>query len=103
MFYTRYCYAKKDSLHLVIEPVLVHIVGKKNYVADMLSRTRYVHEEEMETHEVDESTEDSDYDYVLGIDEASIDSEALLFEANQYKGRLRDIGIYLSTLRRQEG
>ena len=48
-----------------LNPVLVHIIGKKNFVADMLSRARYVHEEEMETHEVDESTEDSDYGYVL--------------------------------------
>ena len=86
-----------------LNPVLVHIIGKKNSVADMLSRARYVHEEEMETHEVDESTEDSDYGYVLATNGANTDGEALPFEANQYEGRLRDIGIYLSTLRRQEG
>ena len=83
--------------------VLVHIIGKKNSMADMLSRARYVHEEEIETHEVDESIEDSDYGYVLATNGASIDGEALPFEANQYEGRLRDIGSYLSTLRRQEG
>ena len=86
-----------------LNPMLVHIIGKKNSVADMLSRARYVHEEEMETHEVDESTEDSDYGYVLATNGANTDGEALPFEANQYEGRLRDIGIYLSTLRRQEG
>ena len=86
-----------------LNPVLVHIIGKKNSVADMLSRARYVHEEEMEIHEVDESTEDSDYGYVLATNGANTDGKALPFEANQYEGRLRDIGIYLSTLRRQEG
>ena len=86
-----------------LNPMLVHIIGKKNSVADMLSRARYVHEEEMETHEVDESTEDSDYGYVLATNGANTDGEALPFEANQYEGRLRDIGIYLSTLRKQEG
>jgi hypothetical protein len=48
-----------------LNPVLVHIIGKKNSVADMLSRARYVHEEEMETHEVDEDDDDDDYGYVL--------------------------------------
>ena len=82
--------------------VLVYIIGKKNSMADMLSRARYVHEE-METHEVDESTEDGDYGYVLATGGTSTNDEALPFEENQYEGRLRDIGIYLSTLRRQEG
>ena len=83
--------------------MLVHIIEKKNFVADMLSRARYMHEEEMETHEVDKSTEDSDYGYVLATNGASTDGEALPFETNQYEGRLRNIYIYLSTLRTQEG
>ena len=62
-----------------------------------------MYKKEMETHEVDERSEDIDYGYVLATNGASIDSEALPFESNQYEGRLRDIGIYLSTLRRQEG
>ena len=70
-------------------------------MADIFSSARYVHEEEMETYEVDESTEDSDYGLVLATGGASMDGEALPFEANQYESRLRDIGIYLSTLRRQ--
>ena len=65
-----------------LNPVLVHIIGKKNFVADMLSRARYVHKEEMEIHEVDESTKDSDYGYVLTTNEAKTDGEALSFEAN---------------------
>jgi hypothetical protein len=86
-----------------LNPVLVHIIGKKNFVADMLSRVRYVQEEEMETHEVDEDDDDDDYGYVLATSGANTDGETLPFKADQYEGRLRDIGIYLSTLKRQEG
>jgi hypothetical protein len=86
-----------------LNPVLVHIIGKKNSVADMLSRARYVHEEEMETHEVDEDDDDDDYGYVLTTSSTNTDGETLPFKADQYEGRLRDIGIYLSTLKRQEG
>src|SRR5450759_1456029 len=69
----------------------------------MLSRARYVCEEEMETQEVDEDNEDDDYGYVLATGGAHTDDETLSFEANHYEGRLREIGIYLSTLKRQEG
>jgi hypothetical protein len=86
-----------------LNPILVHIIGKKNSVADMLSRARYVHEEEMETYEVDEDDDDDDYGYVLATSSANTDGETLPFKADQYEGRLRDIGIYLSTLKRQEG
>ena len=57
----------------------------------------------MEIHEVDESSENIDYRYVLATNRASTNAEALPFEANQYEGRLRDIDIYLSTLKRQKG
>ena len=72
-------------------------------MADMLSRIRYVYKEEMETHEVDEDNEDDDYGYVLATKGANIDGETLPFKADQYEGKLRNIGIYLSTLKRQEG
>ena len=86
-----------------LNPVLIHIIGKKNSVADMLSRARYVHKKEMEIHEVDEDNEDDDYGYVLATSGANTDGETLPFKADQYEGKLRDIGIYLSTLKRQEG
>ena len=86
-----------------LNPILVHIIGKKNFVADMLLRARYMHQEEMETHEVDEDNEDDDYGYVLATKGANIDGETLPFKADQYEGKLRNIGIYLSTLKRQEG
>jgi hypothetical protein len=60
-----------------INPVLVHIIGKKNSVAYMLSRTRYVREKEMETQEVDEDNEDDDYGYVLVTSGTNTDGEAL--------------------------
>ena len=71
-------------------------------MTDMLLGARYVHEEEMETYEVKDS-EDNIYDYVLATNGTSTNGEALFFEANQYEGRLKNIGIYLSTLRKQEG
>jgi hypothetical protein len=86
-----------------LNPILVHIIGKKNYVADMLLRARYVHEEEMETHEVDEDDDDDDYGYVLATSSTNTNGKTLPFKADQYEGRLQDIGIYLSTLKRQEG
>ena len=86
-----------------LNPVLVHITGKKNSVADMLSRARYVCEEEMETQEVDDDNEDDDYGYVLAIGEANSNVEVLPFRVELYDGRLKEIGLYLSTLKRQEG
>ena len=86
-----------------LNPVLVHITGKKNCVADMLSRARYICEEEMEAQEIGEDNEDKDYGYVLATDGTSANDGELPFRANLYEGRLREIGIYLSTLKRQEG
>jgi hypothetical protein len=57
----------------------VYIIGKRNFVADMLFRVRYKHEEEIETHEVDE---DDDYCYVLAISGTNTDGEILLFKAD---------------------
>ena len=86
-----------------LNPVLVYITGKKNSVADMLSRARYIGEEEMEAQEVGEGNEDESYGYVLATDGASSSNGDLPFKEDLYQGRLRDIGIYLSTLKRQEG
>jgi hypothetical protein len=65
-----------------LNPILVYIIGKKNFVADMLSRAKYVHEEEMETHEVDEDDDDDDYGYVLATSGANTDGESLPFKAD---------------------
>jgi hypothetical protein len=79
--------------------VLVYIISKRNSVTDMLSRTRYMREEEMETQKVDK---DNDYGYIMATTRANTDSETLPFKVDQYEGRLRDIDIYLSTSKRQE-
>jgi hypothetical protein len=51
----------------------------------LLSRIRYVHEEKMETHEVDEDNEDDDYGYVLATSGTNTDGEILSFKADQYE------------------
>jgi len=84
-------------------PVLIHITGKENSVADMLSRARYMCENEMEAQEISDDYENEDYGYVLGVDGASTSDDDLPFKKQLYDGRLKDIGIYLSTLKRQEG
>jgi Integrase zinc binding domain/RNase H-like domain found in reverse transcriptase/Reverse transcriptase (RNA-dependent DNA polymerase) len=83
-----------------LNPVLVHITGKKNSVADMLSRARYMFEEEMEAQEIGDDYED--YGYVLTTNGANTSDGNLHFRMDLYEGRLRDIGIYLSTLKRQD-
>lgn len=85
-----------------LNPVLIHITGKKNSVADMLSRARYSSEDEMMVQEGDgESDEDEDA-YVLTTKVAEEYDKTLPFEAELYEGKMKDIGLYLSTLKRQE-
>ncbi|KAL3702292.1 hypothetical protein R1sor_020314 [Riccia sorocarpa] len=75
-------------------PQLKHIAGKKNVVADMLSRARYEGEEEMVlTAEEEERRE--------AWCQISV-SEVLPFSEYLYSGRLRDIGFYLSSLEKRE-
>ena len=84
-----------------MNPVLVHIEGKKNSVADMLSRARYSNEDEMTGRE---DVEDLLHGgYVVMIDAENSSTNALPFMAELYDGRLRDIGLYLSTMRQQGG
>lgn len=82
-----------------LNPVLVHIEGKKNSVADMLSRARYFKEEEMMAYGDDEELLHGGY--VMSIDGESSSTRALPFKNELYEGKLRDIGLYLSTMERQ--
>jgi len=84
-----------------LNPVLVHIEGKKNCVADMLSRARYFNEEEMEAQETGEELLHGGY--VMTTNGESSSTRALPFKAELYEGKLKDIGLYLSTMERQEG
>ena len=84
-----------------LNPVLKHIAGKMNPVADMLSRARYFDEEKMMAH--GESEDFTGEGYVLATNTENVVDEVLPFRDELYGGRLRDIGLYLSTLKRQEG
>ncbi|KAL3688737.1 hypothetical protein R1sor_015046 [Riccia sorocarpa] len=75
-------------------PELKHIAGKENVVADMLSRARYEGEEEML-----QAAEEEDRREALC--QVSI-SEVLPFRDYLYSGKLRDIGLYLSSLEKRE-
>ena len=84
-----------------LNPVLKHITGKMNPVADMLSEARYFDEEKMMAH--GENEDFTDGGYVLATDIENVVDEVLPFKDELYGGRLRDIGMHLSTLKRQEG
>ncbi len=84
-----------------LNPILMHIAGKENSVADMLSRARYFHGNEMMAHEGTEELLDEGY--VLALDGEGSNNGDSPFKMELYDGRLRDIGLYLSTLKRQEG
>ena len=81
--------------------VLKHITGKMNPVADMLSRTKYFDEEKMKA--LGENEDFRDGGYVLATNTENVVDEVLPFKDELYEGKLRDIGMYLSTLKRQEG
>ena len=84
-----------------LNPVLKHITGKMNHVTDMLSRARYFDEEKMMAH--GENEDFTNGGYVLDTDTENVVDEVLSFKDELYGGRLRDIGLYLSTLKRQKG
>ncbi|KAL3694970.1 hypothetical protein R1sor_008621 [Riccia sorocarpa] len=75
-------------------PQLKHIAGKKNVVADMLSRARYEGEEEMVLTAKEEERREA-------WCQVSV-SEVLPFREYLYNGRLCDIGFYLSSLEKRE-
>ena len=83
-----------------LNPILKHITSKMNPVADMLSKARYFDEEKMMTH--GKSEDFTDGGYVLAIDIENVIDEVLSFKNELYGRRLKDIGLYLSTLKRQE-
>jgi len=85
-----------------LNPVLVHITGKKNSVADMLSRARYTFEDEMMAYEKGECEEKKSLGYLFATDGVEIEDDVQIFHEDLYEGRLKDIGIYLSTMKRQD-
>lgn len=69
-------------------------------MANILSRIKYICEKKMETQEISKDNKDEGYSYVLGSIKASISSKYYYFEEDFYRDKLRDIRIYLSTIRK---
>ena len=69
-------------------------------MADILSRVKYFDEKDMMTH--GESEDLIDGGYVLATETKHVADEVLLFQDELYERRLTEIGLYLSTLKRQE-
>ena len=69
--------------------ILVYISGKKVFVADMLSRARYICEEDMETHEIGEDEEG----YVQATDGGSTSEQDEAFREDLYRDKLKNIVI----------
>ena len=67
----------------------------------MLSRARFFDEEKMMAHS--KSEDFTNGGYVLATDTKNVVDEVLSFKDELYGGRLRNIGLYLSTLKRQKG
>ena len=84
-----------------LNPILKHITNKMNPIVDMLSRARYFDKEEMMAHGENEDLTDGGY--ILVTKTKYVADEILSFKVELYEGRLRKIGFYLSTLKRQEG
>jgi hypothetical protein len=80
---------------------LVHIEGINNSVANMLSRARYFKKEEMMDFEGEENL--SYGGYVMKSDGDNSSIKVLPFMTELYEGKLRDIGLYLSTMKPQAG
>lgn len=89
-------------LNQSLNPILTHICSKKNDVVDMLSRARFNCEEDMETQEIGEDDDDEIYNCVHATDGVSSSGEDQCFRGDLYVGKLRDIDVYLNTMRRQE-
>lgn len=80
-------------------PILVHIRGKKNAVADMLSRARYAKDEDMIAEEDDEDDNTNSYGIII-VNINNKNDKILSFKEELYDDKLRDVGQYLSTLQK---
>lgn len=68
----------------------------------MLFKTRYIWEEKMEIQEIGKDDEDKNYGYMLTINWISKSSKDEAFRKDLYRSKLRDIGINLNILKKQE-
>ncbi|KAL3679949.1 hypothetical protein R1sor_022905 [Riccia sorocarpa] len=83
-----------------LNPELRHIAGKDNPVADMLSRARYMDEDDLVVKDDDEGS----WGLSAGVTSLTKEEEDMqLFRKELYTGKLHDIGRYLSKLEKMEG
>lgn len=68
----------------------------------MLSKARFNCGEDMETQDIGEDDNDEIYDYVHATDGTNSSSEDQCLREDLDVGKLRDMDIYLNTIRRQE-
>ena len=68
----------------------------------MLSRARYTFEDEMMAYEKGDCEEEKSLGYLFATDGVEIEDDVQIFHKHLYEGRLKDIGIYLSTMKRQD-
>lgn len=81
--------------------ILIHIIGKENLVGDMLSRARYIFEEEMMTHERSEDQEEKSYNFFFfTFDRINFSDKIQNFYEGLYEGKLKDSRIYLSIIKK---
>lgn len=80
--------------------VLMHIFYKKIFVIDILFKARYIYEKEIEIQEIGKDDEDEYYSYVLTINGINTSDEDVTFREDLYRCKLRDIGIYLSIMKK---
>lgn len=80
--------------------MLIYIFSKKNIVANILFRTRYIYNKEIKKEEIDEDDEDKDYYCILAINGINKSSKKYNFRKDLYRRKLRDISIYLSIMKK---
>ncbi len=80
-----------------LSPDFIHIAGKNNLVADMLSRARYENEEEMQ---YDSESSNLDYFVTSNNNKREDCSILALFQEREYSDEMLLLGRYLSSLQR---
>lgn len=70
---------------------------------NMLSKARYIDEEEIMACENEKDRNKKNNGYLFAIKKVSCKDRIQVFQEDLYKKRLHDIGINLNTMKKQEG
>lgn len=87
----------------ILNLILEYIIEKNNLIENILFKARYTGEEEMMTYKDRNDGNKNTYRYLFAIEEINHKDGIEVFEEDLYEGILKDIGFYLSTIKRQEG